>query len=322
MGLDRNSGDGLPRKTSPIQPPAKEHLIVSCVNVIRNGYEVPFLDGEHTVSSSSVRWDGITLENYAVPPVLISRHQHPEHFLHMVLRGTVNCEVRTGGRDRQFRAHPGSIFLLPRGTIDETRWLGSTERMAASIHPSLLTRALEETSHEVDIELTEHWDLVDRHISALLLELQADLKEGSPAGTMYGESLAVALAVYLLNRYAAQRLLPATCKGGLPGYRLKRVLDYIEENIESDISLYQLSTIANMSPHYFSELFKHSMRASPHQYVLSRKIERAKQQLSNPKLSVIDVGLSVGFRNPSHFARVFRKIVTVSPSAFRSISIP
>jgi len=56
--------------------------------------------------------------------------------------------------------------------------------MAVAIHPSLLTNALEETAHESDIELTEHWDLTDGHISALLLEMTADIDDGSPAGTI------------------------------------------------------------------------------------------------------------------------------------------
>jgi AraC-like DNA-binding protein len=94
--------------------------------------------------------------------------------------------------------------------------------------------------------------------------MTVDLEEGSPAGTIYGEYLANALAVYLLKRYAVRRLTPVVCKGGLPGYRLKRVLDYIANNLEENISLSQLAAAAGMSPHYFSELFKQSTGRSPH----------------------------------------------------------
>ncbi len=96
--------------------------------------------------------------------------------------------------------------------MDEVDWAGPTQRLAVAIH--LLTKALDETAHETGVELTEHWDLTDRHISALLQEMTADLDEGSLAGTIYGESLANALAVYLLKRYAVRPLTPAVCKGG------------------------------------------------------------------------------------------------------------
>jgi AraC family transcriptional regulator len=202
--------------------------------------------------------------------------------------------------------------------MDEVNWTGPTQRVAVAMHPCLLTSALEETAHQSDVELTEHWDSVDRHISTLVLEMTADLGDGSPAGSIYGESLANALAVYILRRYAVRRITPLVYKGGLPPYRLKRVLDYIAETLETNISLSQLASIAGMSPHYFSELFKQSTGWAPHNYVLLRRIERAKQQLRDPKRSVIEAGLDAGFQNASHFARVFRKLVGSTPSKFRS----
>ena len=148
--------------------------------------------------------------------------------------------------------------------------------------------------------------------------MSADLEDSSPAGTIYGESLANALAVYLLNRYAVRRVAPVVHKGGLPGYRLKRVLDYIANSLEENISLSQLSAIAGVSPHYFSELFKQSTGRTPHHYVLLQRIERAKQHLRDPKCSIIEAGLDAGFQNSSHFARVFRKVEGTSPSKFRA----
>jgi AraC family transcriptional regulator len=196
--------------------------------------------------------------------------------------------------------------------------MGPTKRVAVAIHPELLTNALEETAHKTDIELCEHWDLNDRHIVALLLEMSADLDDGSPAGSMYGESLANTLAVYLLKRYAVQSRVPITYRGGISGYRLNRVLQYIGDNLGEDLSLSQLAAVADMSPHYFSELFKQSMGQTVHVYVLLKRIEFAKEQLRDPRRKIIDIGLDAGFQNPSHFARVFRKLVGLSPSDFQA----
>ena len=292
------------------------------VNVVREGRIEPFLDCCPTKSSAPVHWRGIALEKYTVPAVFIPRHEHPENFLHVVLNGAVKYEVNTGGRNLRFTSHPGTIFLLPRGTIDEVNWTGPTQRVIVNIRTSLLTQALEETAHQADIELTERWNLVDRHISALLLEMMADLDDNSPAGTIYGESLANALAVYLIKRYAARRVVPVIYKGGLPGNRLKRVLDYIATNLDENISLAQLAAIAGMSPHYFSELFKLSTGRAPHNYVLMQRIECAKQQLRDPERSIIDAGLDAGFENPSHFARMFRKLVGTTPSKYRAEHTP
>lgn len=290
----------------------------SGVEVVRSGHIEPFLKCPPGLSSNAARWGGIKLESYSVPAVVIPRHEHPEHFLHLVLQGSVTYEVTTHGRTRLYISSPGTTFLLPRGTVDAVQWKGPTKRVAVSIRPELLTNALDETAHKTDIELSEHWDLRDRHIAALLIEMSADLDDGSPAGPIYGESLANALAVYLLKRYAVRRRVPTHYKGGLAPRRLKRVLEFIGDNLGEDLRLSQLAALADLSPHYFSELFKQSTGLTIHSYVLIKRIEFAKEQLRHSNRRIIDIGLDAGFPNPSHFARVFHKIVGTSPSQFQA----
>ena len=307
-----------PSRTAAPHRPTGGSVILSGVEVIREGCVEPFLHVRPTLSSAQVSWSGLAVEDYSVPACIIAQHKHIENFVHVVLRGSVKYEVLTRGKTVQFDANPGTTFILPRGTIDEVRWRGPTDRVAVAIHPSLLTGALDETVHESDIELIEHWNLSDPHIMAVLLAMTTDLTEDCPAGRLYGESLANALAVYLLNRYTVRRYTAAAYRGGLPGYRLKQVLDYIGDNLADDLSLSQLAAVAGMSPHYFAGLFSKSTGHPPHRFVLLQRIERAKQSLRNPGRSIIEIGLDAGFQNPSHFARMFRQFVGTSPSRFQS----
>ncbi len=267
-----------------------------------------------------MRWRHVALEDYVVPACVISRHVHPQVFVHVNLTGSVNYQVTTGGRTRRFTAVPGTTFLLPQGTIDEVIWEGKTHRLAMAIQPDLLTAAMAETSDGADVELTPHWDLLDSRIQSLLEAMAADLLEGSPVGALYGETLANALAVYLVGRYAAKPKTPRVFKGGLPGRRLKRVLDYIGANLEEDLHLFKLAEVAGMSPHYFSELFRRSTGHPPHRFVLWEKINRAKVLLRDPEHSVFDTALAAGFQNASHFAKTFRHLVGVSPREFRRMA--
>ena len=285
--------------------------------MIREGRVEPFLGARPTLSSARAGWTGVALEAYSLSACVIPRHEHVANFLHVILSGSVTYEVITHGRTLRFKSTPGTTFLLPRGTVDEIRWSGDTHRIAVAVHPSRLLSGLDEGVHVDEVELAEHWDLIDRHISSILVAMTTDLDDGSPAGRLYGESLANALAVYLVGRYAVRRFPAASYRGGLPGYRLKRVTDFIEENLAHDVTLQELAGVAGMSAHYFAELFKRSTGLAPHKFVLRRRIERAKQFLCEDTRSVSDAGLSAGFENPSHFARMFRKIVGVSPSRFR-----
>lgn len=296
---------------------AAGQIDLACIEVRRKGRVEP-LHAHPQLSSVAAHWSGLVLEDYAVPACVLTRHEHLHDFVHVVLEGAVRYEVLTRGKTFKFTGNTGTTFLLPRGTIDELRWSGPTHRMAAAFHPRLLPSALDETAYEREVELIEHWNLTDPNIMAVLLAMRADLNSGSPAGRMYGESLANALAVYLLKCYAVQPVVPHVYSGGLPGYRLNRVTDYIHENLCGDLALAQLAAVAGMSPHYFAELFRQSTGDAPHRYVLMRRIDLAKRRLRDPRRSVIEAGLDAGFQNPSHFARVFRKWVGVSPSHFRA----
>jgi AraC family transcriptional regulator len=265
-----------------------------------------------------VQWRGVAVEDHRVPACVIPRHEHIENFVHVILDGGVRYEVLTAGKCLRSTAQACTTFVLPRGTVDELRWAGPTHRIAVAVHPSLLVDALDETTGQSDIELTQHWTLVDRNITALLVAMTTDLDAGSPGGQLYGESLANALAVYLLGRYAVRRSVPRVFKGALPQYRLKRVLEYIGDNLTEDLGLSELAALSGMSPHYFCELFKRSMGCPPHRFVLLQRIERAKELLRSPILSVLEIGMRVGFQNPSHFARMFHRFVGITPSGFRS----
>src|SRR6266481_1198756 len=139
MGATTRADVSQSAKGTRARSPTASRLIVPGIDVVREGRAEPFLNTRPTQSSAPVQWGGIALENYTVPAVLIARHQHPEHFVHLVLRGTVKYEVNTGGRNLRFTSRPGTIFLLPRGTVDEVNWVGPTQRLAVAIRPRLLT---------------------------------------------------------------------------------------------------------------------------------------------------------------------------------------
>jgi transcriptional regulator GlxA family with amidase domain len=107
-------------------------------------------------------------------------------------------------------------------------------------------------------------------------------------------------------------------RGGLPHWRLKRVLDYIDSNLGSEISLADLASVAHLSAHHFSELFRQSMGTSPYRYVLDRRIACAKILLRDSMLGVLDVALAVGFSDQSHFSKVFRRSTGMAPGLYRA----
>jgi AraC family transcriptional regulator len=285
------------------------------VEVVQSGKVIPIVATPPLLASG---WNGVALEAHATGPCDHPDHEHPTHFLQLQLKGPVRYRWTTGGFTHVGIAEPGTVFLCPRGSRDRVEWEGPTDRVMVSLEHPIITKALEETAARNDVELLQSFEMHDRHIASVVLALRADLEDGSPAGHLYGESLITALAVYLQKRYGVFRPRTAEFRGGMPAARLKRVLEFIDGNLSEDISLSALAGVAAMGPHYFSNLFKRSTGLSPHQYVLRRKIERAKQHLRDPKISVVQITAITGFADQSYFTKVFRRVVGVTPTTFRA----
>ena len=94
-----------------------------------------------------------------------------------------------------------------------------------------------------------------------------------------------------------------------------QVIDYINNHLEQDLSLIELAAIAQMSPHYFSHLFKQSTGMTPHQYVIRCRVECAKELLLQRKLTIAEIAYKVGFANQSHLNRHFKRLLGVTPKA-------
>jgi len=107
--------------------------------------------------------------------------------------------------------------------------------------------------------------------------------------------------------------------GGLPKPRLSRVLEYIQANLDQGIHIDELAEAAGPSLFHFAKLFKRSTGSSPHQYVLQRPLERAKELLRKTGLSLSEIALQAGFADQSHLTNVFRRFIGVTPSQFRTL---
>jgi AraC-like DNA-binding protein len=106
--------------------------------------------------------------------------------------------------------------------------------------------------------------------------------------------------------------------GGLPRYKLRRVMAYVEARIGGAITLDDLANVAGVSRFHFHRQFRKAVGVTPHEYVLRARIERAKGLLVESDLTVGEVSGAVGFVDPSHFSNIFRKLTAMSPRSFRN----
>lgn len=99
---------------------------------------------------------------------------------------------------------------------------------------------------------------------------------------------------------------------------INRVLKHLHLNIESHISLEKLASEVNLSPGYISDCFKKEMGMTVMKYAKKIRIDRAKVLLLTTNESILDIGLTLGFHDQSHFYKTFKSFTGVSPSEYRN----
>jgi AraC family transcriptional regulator len=155
-------------------------------------------------------------------------------------------------------------------------------------------------------------------LEQLAIAITSALRDGNAGDELYIDTLAQMMAVHLARRHSTQsRPLRAPQPQEISGWRMRRVIEYIEEHLDGNLSLEKMAAEVEISPVYLARAFKAATGQSPHRYVLTRRIERGKELLRNTDMSVVDVALSSGFSSQSHLSYWFQRFVGVSPAAYR-----
>ncbi len=167
------------------------------------------------------------------------------------------------------------------------------------------------------IEVVPQFKLNDPLIYQIGVALKVNLESGL-CDRFYTESMAMAISAHLLQRYSTQKPKIKNYSDGLLPSRLRQATEYINEHLAENPSLTEIAEMVQMSPYYFSRLFKQSVGLTPHQYLLLCRTEQAKRLLLSTNLSIAAIATQVGFVDQSHLTRHFKRQAGVPPSQFRT----
>lgn len=242
----------------------------------------------------------------------------------VMLDGHLHVRRRGDGRLQHHDAMPGTVWLCPAGIREDMIHLYGDIR--ESIHMYLPAVPLSKAAAEdldVDpgrVRLRYEGGFRDPLIESIGRTVDAELRNPSPLGGLLIETLSAALGVYILRAYsnlspASHPLAPA--KGTLDGRRLARVRAFIEAHLDRDVTLEELARQACLSPFHFARSFKAATGASPHRYLLQRRLDHAKALLSVGEASLTEIAFACGFSSQAHFSSSFKRANGVTPSDFR-----
>ena len=247
--------------------------------------------------------------------------RHPSLIYHLSRPTEVSRKIEGAARETALIG-PRRICLTPGEATTEWRHSGHPEILQVYLRQSVYEGAVSEIygCDSSGAELVPRFAMLDPLLEQLAIAIGNALRDGSAeySDGLYIDTIAQMMAVHLARTHST-RSRPARILAAKPlaGWKMRRVIEFIEENLEGDLSLQAMAAEVDISPLYLARAFKAAIGQSPHQFVLARRIERAKELLRNTDLAVVDVALSAGFSSQSHLSHWFIRQVGVSPAAYR-----
>jgi AraC family transcriptional regulator len=260
----------------------------------------------------------LLVERRDLEPMSWQSHLHEDQLLQFFMkRAVIGFSLKDAAITR-IPVAPGHAVFCPRKEWHNIKWSESISVLSIRIADSAFMEAARERLAERSLEIVPTHVVTDDRLTHLLFALDAERARGYSAGKLFVDCIEAALANILLTSFNtfAPRSIPG--KGGMAPRALRRVVEFMHANMDKQIGLKDLADCAGLSLSHFSFRFRASTNQSPHQYMLRLRVERSKELLADSRLSVLDVGLKVGFRNQQHFATVFRNSVGVPPSVYRT----
>ncbi len=257
------------------------------------------------------------MEHHAVEPAEFPERELLQHNFFMYTGPTVRAEIKSPDFNGMQWIRPGVLWVMPQGCRHAVRFEGATEGLALAFDPVRFDNLVESAGGKCASQIVQSLAASPPKIEHLMRALDHESKLPSTYDHFGLECIATAIAL-ALSQHARAIATPPKAGARLTPRQIRAVQSYVEEHLEHPITLAESAAAAGLSSFHFLRAFKQSMGVTPGQYVLDRRMERARSLLMSSKLSIAEVGISVGFDYSSHFARAFRRAVGTTPSMFRN----
>jgi AraC family transcriptional regulator len=266
------------------------------------------------------KWAGFKITRQRIMPGELLEHKPAEHEVNVTLSGRLTTQKQTAaGKSERTCGAVGSICLTPAGQPIAASWDEEYEYLAIDLNPDYVVQTALEINLAPRFELLEIYKTEDPLIQHIALTLLAEASSQEPAGRLYAESLSQTLVLHLLKNYSTANYQQTNFNGGLSGYKLRHATEFINEHLEEDLSLAEIAASTGLSQFHFARAFRRTVGLTPQQYLTQKRIELAKQLLEKGNLPLVEVSLRAGFKNQSHFTKLFRKFTRLTPKAWREL---
>lgn len=260
--------------------------------------------------------EGCTLTVRAPGTYRLTAPAH-KHFLDVHIGGSkgryVIAELEQFGEE----SPANSFVFLPANGERHIR----ASRSGWSIQLTIDTELLEEVVDELpSIDILGVRTICHAHDEALV-GIAASLRDlftlnNGSTPKKYFAAITMALMARVVFHFSGS-VIPKPNGKVLPS-RIQKVLDYVEENLDQQLSIAELAEVAGVSAYHFARIFRRATSRSLHQYVVERRLAKAKRLLAEGEDAISQIAYTCGFGSQSHMTNVFTKVLGTTPGKLRS----
>jgi AraC family transcriptional regulator len=220
------------------------------------------------------------------------------------------------GRPARRELNGDIVWLVPPGLLHSVDF----NRRASLIHlyftDQFFERVTENAVVDVSSRLSPSLLIRDPFLVEVAKDLSEELRFG-PINELFSQSVAAVTANHVIRRYSDKPNAVRMHRGGLGPTREKRVRQYIQEHLDTQLSLEDLARVAEISPNHFGSLFRQTTGMTPHKFVVRQRVERARNLLERSRLPLIDIAVRCGFLDQSQFTTTFRRYFGITPGRYK-----
>lgn len=271
-----------------------------------------------SLSSAKLCWTSVFVSRQRENPYDRNFAACGDPLVSFVLNGPVPFSRTVNGLPLEKKLVPGSFGIVRAEESFNARADMPLESVHVYVRQEIVSEIASETikGDPEKVEIIPQFGAVDPLLEQLAIGIFEAAREPIPCSRHYADHLGRAFAARLVQKHSTasqQRNRPT----GLTERQLDRVTEYIEANLGMDLSLADLARVSSLSPSHFAKLFKKATGYTPYQFLMRRRIERARHLLASTNETIGQIAIECGFGDQMHLTLTFKRMTGATPATFR-----
>ena len=271
------------------------------------------------ISSKDLNWQGIILEKGTSPHFYPKNVYTPYFYFALAIEANLNWKAKFDGKMQLLKSIPGDIWINPPRTpfthdIDEPCFF-----IILAIEEDVFLNSATLMFNKKELKFLNNYNVRDDSLKSMIELFYWEVQSGGKNGVQYVNNLLPLICNYYINNYSnfddLQDRSFNTSK--ISQTEIEIIDNFIIENMGQNITIEKLAERLNYSKYYFLREFKKITGITPYQYIIDKKMKKAKELLTNKNNTIVSVAFDLGFNDQSYFTNAFRTHFGLTPGQYQ-----